>query len=79
MSKFKNKNLGFLSHVTPAGVFCTGLLENDQEVRQVFTWQMPEDGHVVVPILSKIVMTPDRIECFWGKGGTEPSMAFDRV
>ena len=81
-SKFKNHYLGFLSHMTEDGVFCTGVNEDgqdDHEVRQVFTWQMPEDGNVTVPILSQIIMTPDKVECFWGKDGTAPSMVFDRV
>lgn len=72
-----NRFHGPFSRVAEEGVYC---VDDAGEERQVLTWKAPEDGNdPVVPILSKIEMTRDKIACFWGKDGTPPCTIFERV
>lgn len=70
-----NRFHGPFSRVAEDGVYC---VDDAGEERQVFTWKESEDGtDPTVPILSKVDMTRDKVDCYWAKNGY-PCTTFER-
>lgn len=76
MIKRWHPQFGFYSHMTKDGVFAKNA--NGGE-RLIFTFEEPEDGNVMVPVLSFVDWREDGIEFFWGTPGQAPSAFFERV